>query len=58
MRQGEKHAIEIFQAVQIIRRFGKSKLSQPEKIAVDFADRLAGVLIRGDEFDFNVRMRE
>ena len=42
---------------EIIRRFDESEISQPEKITMDFGDRFAGVLIRGDKSNFSVRMQ-
>ena len=58
MRQSEEGAVEIRKTLKIVRRFDERQIGQAEKITVDFADRFTGVLVRGDKFDFNVRMQQ
>ena len=58
MRQCKKSAVEIPEVFDIFGRFDKFQLSQTEKIAMNVADTFPSLFVRGDEYDFDIRMKQ
>jgi hypothetical protein len=58
MRQREEDAIQIFQRRGVFGSCREVKISQAVKVSMNFTDGLAGLLIRRDKNDFNIRMEE
>src|SRR5260370_26513436 len=58
LRQSEEGAIKICQTLELLRRLGEFQISQPEEIAMHFADCFPGVLVRGNDSNLSVWMRQ
>jgi hypothetical protein len=55
VREREENAVT---GHEIFRRLDKTELRQSVQIPMNFADRFAGLLVRRDENDLDVRMKQ
>src|SRR5260370_8440242 len=58
VRQSEESAIKICRTLELLRRLGEFQISQSEEIAMHFTDCFAGVLVRGNDSNLSVWMRQ
>jgi hypothetical protein len=58
VRQREENAIKVQQTCQILWCFAESQISQAKKVAMDFANRFARMLVRSNESDLSVWMQQ